>query len=103
MNFNVSFKMHKSYYGPPRGIKLKHPLKYDKIAKHMEEDPKFKQGIKDYLDKYARPHNVKITSLSEDTFVKPKSLEEAVAQSDIIVEDVDVQDIYESIKSKFSK
>lgn len=100
MNYNVSFKMHKSYYGPPRGIKLKHPLKKDKIAKHMEEDPKFKQGIKDYIDKYvhSRPRHFHAETLS-DTFVKPQNLEELVAKSDIVVEDIDVQAIYEKLKN----
>ena len=100
MNYNVSFKAHKSYYGKQRGIELKKPLNYERIAKRMQEDPKFKEGIKDYIDEYAhRPRHFSAETLG-DTFVKPQSLKEAVEKSDIVVEDIDVQDVYESIKNK---
>jgi hypothetical protein len=100
MNYNVSFKMHKSYYGKQRGIELKKPLNDERIAKRMQEDPKFKEGIKDYIDEYARRPRHFCAETLNDTFVKPQSLKEAVAKSDIVVEDVDVQDVYESLKNK---
>ena len=100
MNFNVSFKAHKSYYGKQRGIELKKPLNYERIAKRMQDDPKFKQGVKDYIDEYAhRPRHFSAETLG-DTFVKPQNLEELVAKSDIVVEDIDVQDVYESLKNE---